>query len=77
MSRALVALTVFLDAERALARNHNVFALAIPARLGDLDLFAFPAANLAQAGLATAVGTAPMMAGEAGAAAGKHHAKYE
>jgi hypothetical protein len=77
MPGALYALAFFLNAKRALAGNHNVFALAIPTGLSDFDFFALPTANFAQSGFIATVGTAPLMAGEAGTASGQHNAKYK
>jgi hypothetical protein len=77
MPGALFAPAVFLDAIGALAGYHDVFALTVPAGLGDFDLFALPAAYFAQTSVAAAVGTAAMMAGDARAAPGKHYAKCE
>ncbi|HJS06612.1 MAG TPA: hypothetical protein VJ809_03105, partial [Pirellulales bacterium] len=59
-----------LNAKGALARYDDLFALAIKTGHLHFLLFAFPAANFAQACLAAAVGTATVMAGEARAAAG-------
>jgi hypothetical protein len=70
---AFVAVTCLLDAEGTLTGDHYVFTLAIPGRFRDFHLLADPPADLFQAPIAAAVGTATGMSARQGRATSRQY----